>query len=90
MSKIDVIWDMETGDPDDILTLFLLIGHPKVVPGEKGVGRNEDCRIRGHTRTLTGPFCLAGQTLCCSMLKWERGNTPLGPLWSRDFSGHND
>jgi len=27
---IDVIWDMETGDPDDYFTLLLLIGHPKV------------------------------------------------------------
>mgnify|MGYP000332860290 CR=1 FL=1 len=27
---IDVIWDMETGDPDDFLTLILLLGHPGV------------------------------------------------------------
>jgi len=27
---IDVVWDMETGDPDDFLTLLLLIGHPDV------------------------------------------------------------
>jgi pyrimidine-specific ribonucleoside hydrolase len=27
---IDVIWDMETGDPDDMLTLILLCGHPDV------------------------------------------------------------
>lgn len=27
---IDVVWDMETSDPDDFLTLLLLIGHPKV------------------------------------------------------------
>ncbi len=27
---IDVIWDMETGDPDDFLTLLLLLGHPQV------------------------------------------------------------
>lgn len=27
---IDVIWDMETGDPDDYLTLLLLLGHPRV------------------------------------------------------------
>lgn len=27
---IDVIWDMETGDPDDYFTLLLLIGHPEV------------------------------------------------------------
>ena len=25
-----IIWDMETGDPDDFLTLLLLAGHPKV------------------------------------------------------------
>ena len=27
---INVVWDMETGDPDDFLTLLFLIGHPKV------------------------------------------------------------
>ncbi len=26
----DVVWDMETGDPDDFLTLLLLLGHPQV------------------------------------------------------------
>ncbi len=29
-NKIPVIWDMETGDPDDFLTLLLLAGHPRV------------------------------------------------------------
>jgi hypothetical protein len=28
--KLDVVWDMETGDPDDFLTLLLLLGHPRV------------------------------------------------------------
>jgi inosine-uridine nucleoside N-ribohydrolase len=27
---IDVVWDMETGDPDDFITLLLLLGHPQV------------------------------------------------------------
>ncbi|MCB9761412.1 MAG: nucleoside hydrolase [Alphaproteobacteria bacterium] len=27
---MDVVWDMETGDPDDFLTLLLLLGHPGV------------------------------------------------------------
>jgi pyrimidine-specific ribonucleoside hydrolase len=27
---IDVVWDMETNDPDDFLTLLLLLGHPAV------------------------------------------------------------
>jgi inosine-uridine nucleoside N-ribohydrolase len=27
---IDVVWDMETGDPDDFLTLLLLLGYPQV------------------------------------------------------------
>ena len=27
---IDVVWDMETSDPDDYLTLLLLLEHPKV------------------------------------------------------------
>lgn len=41
--KIDIVFDMETGDPDDFLTLVLLLGHPKVnlkavtvTPGTKG------------------------------------------------------
>lgn len=27
---IDIVWDMETGDPDDFITLLLLLGHPRV------------------------------------------------------------
>ena len=27
---IEAVWDMETGDPDDFLTLLLLLGHPDV------------------------------------------------------------
>jgi pyrimidine-specific ribonucleoside hydrolase len=27
---LDVVWDMETQDPDDFLTLLLLLGHPEV------------------------------------------------------------
>ncbi len=27
---INVVWDMETNDPDDFLTLIFLAGHPKV------------------------------------------------------------
>ncbi len=27
---LDVVWDMETGDPDDFLSLLLLLGHPRV------------------------------------------------------------
>jgi len=27
---VDIVWDMETGDPDDFLTLLLLCGHPEV------------------------------------------------------------
>lgn len=30
MKRIDIIWDMETGDPDDFLTLIFLLGHPQV------------------------------------------------------------
>lgn len=29
-TPIDLIWDMETDDPDDFLTLLLLLGHPLV------------------------------------------------------------
>ena len=27
---LDIIYDMETDDPDDFLTLLLLLGHPQV------------------------------------------------------------
>ncbi len=27
---LDVVWDMETGDPDDFITLLFLLGHPDV------------------------------------------------------------
>lgn len=27
---IDLLWDMETSDPDDFLTLLMLLGHPRV------------------------------------------------------------
>ncbi len=27
---LNIVWDMETGDPDDFLTLLLLLGHPRV------------------------------------------------------------
>ena len=27
---LDLVWDMETSDPDDFLTLLLLLGHPDV------------------------------------------------------------
>jgi pyrimidine-specific ribonucleoside hydrolase len=27
---LDAVWDMETGDPDDFITLLLLLGHPQV------------------------------------------------------------
>src|SRR5258706_1960875 len=29
-ARIPVVWDMETGDPDDFLTLLLLLDHPRV------------------------------------------------------------
>jgi pyrimidine-specific ribonucleoside hydrolase len=28
--RIDVLWDMETNDPDDFLTLLFLLGHPRI------------------------------------------------------------
>jgi len=30
LERMDVIWDMETGDPDDFITLVFLLGHPLV------------------------------------------------------------
>lgn len=29
-NRINVVWDMETSDPDDFFTLLLLLGHPLV------------------------------------------------------------
>jgi inosine-uridine nucleoside N-ribohydrolase len=29
-TKLEVLWDMETGDPDDFFTLLFLLGHPLV------------------------------------------------------------
>src|SRR5947207_9430738 len=28
--RLPLVWDMETGDPDDFLTLLLLLDHPRV------------------------------------------------------------
>ena len=28
--KMPFVWDMETSDPDDFMTLLLLLGHPRV------------------------------------------------------------
>ena len=30
IEMLDVVWDMETGDPDDFITLLFLLGHPRV------------------------------------------------------------
>lgn len=30
MNRLPIVWDMETNDPDDFLTLLLLLGHPRV------------------------------------------------------------
>ena len=29
-ARVNIVWDMETMDPDDYLTLLLLLGHPQV------------------------------------------------------------
>jgi pyrimidine-specific ribonucleoside hydrolase len=29
-TRVPIVWDMETGDPDDFLTLLLLLDHPRV------------------------------------------------------------
>ena len=28
MQPVEVVFEMETGDPDDVLTLIFLLGHP--------------------------------------------------------------
>jgi pyrimidine-specific ribonucleoside hydrolase len=30
VDRVKIVWDMETGDPDDFFTLLLLLGHPRV------------------------------------------------------------
>jgi pyrimidine-specific ribonucleoside hydrolase len=59
---IDVVWDMEIGDPDDFLTLLFLIGHPKV-------------NLKAVTVT---PGALDQIGLVRHALKWFDLNIPVG------------
>ncbi|MEQ8385237.1 MAG: nucleoside hydrolase [Coleofasciculus sp. A1-SPW-01] len=60
---IDIVWDMETSDPDDFLTLLFLIGHPQV-------------NLKAVTVTPGAPdqIGLVRQALC----KWFSLNIPVG------------
>ena len=59
---IDVVWDMETGDPDDFLTLLLLIGYPSV-------------NLKAVTVTPGAPDQIG---LVRHALKWFNLNIPVG------------
>jgi pyrimidine-specific ribonucleoside hydrolase len=63
VKMIDIVWDMETGDPDDFFTLLLLIGHPQV-------------NLKGVTVTPGAPdqIGLVRHVLC----KWFDLNIPVG------------
>ncbi|MFF5235174.1 nucleoside hydrolase [Dactylosporangium sp. NPDC000521] len=72
---LDVVWDMETGDPDDFLTLLLLAGHPEVnlravtvtpgSPAQIGVVRH-GLALLGRTDVRIGAFDLAHPKTCVS------------------------
>ena len=72
---LDVVWDMETADPDDFLTLLLLAGHPEVnlravtvtpgSPAQIGVVRH-GLALLGRTDVRIGAFNLAHPKICVS------------------------
>ncbi|WP_212823100.1 nucleoside hydrolase [Catellatospora sp. TT07R-123] len=72
---LDVVWDMETGDPDDFLTLLLLAGHPEVnlravtvtpgSPAQIGVVRH-GLALLGRTDVRIGAYNLAHPKACVS------------------------
>ena len=53
---IDIIWDMETGDPDDVLNLCLLSTHPRVNLRAVTInpGSDEQVGIARHILSLVG------------------------------------
>ena len=59
---IDVVFDMETQDPDDFLTLLLLLGHPRV-------------RLKAVTITPGTPFQVA---FVRRALSWFEADIPVG------------
>jgi pyrimidine-specific ribonucleoside hydrolase len=59
---LDVIWDMETSDPDDFITLLLLLGHPEV-------------RLKAVTLT---PGSTSQVGLVRRALSWFGANIPVG------------
>lgn len=60
--RLDLVLDMETSDPDDFLTLLLLLGHPRV-------------RLRGVTLTPGTP---AQVGLVRRALSWFGADLPVG------------
>lgn len=74
-----VVWDMETGDPDDFLTLLFLLGHPRVelvgvtvtpgTPAQIGVVRHA---LRLFEREIpVGAFDIARDKQCVSPWHYE-------------------
>lgn len=74
-SMIDVIWDMETSDPDDFLTLLFLLGHPRVrlkavtvtpgTPGQVGLVRHALTNWFGRDIPV-GAYNIAHEKQCVS------------------------
>ena len=75
VNKIDIVWDMETADPDDFLTLLLLAGHPRVnlkavtitpgTPEQVGLVRTALCEWLGLTIPI-GAYNLEHKKDCVS------------------------
>lgn len=69
-----VVFDMETGDPDDFLTLLLLLGHPRV-------------ELVGVTITPGGPDQVG---LVREALKWFDTDIPVGAFHQPDALERSD
>jgi pyrimidine-specific ribonucleoside hydrolase len=77
---LDVVLDMETGDPDDFLTLLLLAGHPAVnlravtitpgSPAQVGVVRR-GLALLGRSDVRVGAFNLAHSKACVSAWHYQ-------------------
>jgi inosine-uridine nucleoside N-ribohydrolase len=76
---LDVVWDMETGDPDDFITLLLLLGHPRV--NLRGVtitpGTPDQIGVVRHALALFGRAIPVGAFDIERRTKSEREGRPL-------------
>jgi pyrimidine-specific ribonucleoside hydrolase len=99
MKMIDIVWDMETSDPDDFLTLLLLCGHPKVNLKAVTVTPGTVDQVRLVCWTLSqfglnhipvGSFNFSSDKKCVSGWHYSAYNLDNSnlPLVSRISSGH--